>query len=584
MQIVQSGFRPLVSPLSFKTPSILFWLGVSLLAPLYFGLISLYHVMSSGYLVQDDARLHTVWLHRLTDPALFASDPIATYYTAIQPVGFKGFYGLIAALGIDPVGFALVVPLILALIATVYLFWVALLILPVPMAGVLTTLLLNQNIWIKDDLISAAPRAFVYPLFSAFLYYLLQNSRVGTLVVLVLLGLFYPQMMLVALGILTLGLGRWRDRKLQLSRCWQDYGWWLIAFLLTGGLLLLFSTQVEQQVGRLTNVSEMFTWPEFQVNGRGEYFGVSFLAFWFDGSSGLRLPLFPPIIWLGVLLPMVVRSGWPRFALARYITAQVKIVAQILGSALGLFVLAHGLFPTLYLPSRYTFYSSRFAFILASGLMLTLVCQRWWHWLLSHGVRKGSWLNYARVVLSVGFAIAVLITPAIPVLFLGGQSWISGEPAAVYQALAETPKNSLVASLVTEVNDNVPAFSRRSVLTGREFALPFHVEFYGKIKKRAQDLVQAQYSPDLARVKSFIQTYGLDVWIVAQNFNSPAYLDQQGWLLSSSVRPAVIAARDQLQQGIQPALTQVIPVCEMFSDNSLIILDTHCIAHIGQKG
>jgi hypothetical protein len=228
------------------------------MTPLYFGLISLYHVASSGDLVQDDARLHIVWLHRLMDPSLFAGDPIATYYTAIQPIGFKGFYGLVAALGIDPVAFALVVPLILALVATVYLFWVALLILPVPMAGVLTTLLLNQNIWIKDDLISAAPRAFVYPIFSAFLYYLLRGSQVGILVTLLLLGLFYPQMMLVALGLLTLRLFQWRGlgwRGLvpKLSRR-QDYGMWLVALLLTVGLLLLFSTQVGQQVGRLTTL------------------------------------------------------------------------------------------------------------------------------------------------------------------------------------------------------------------------------------------------------------------------------------------------------------------------------------------
>jgi len=39
--------------------------------------------------------------------------------------------------------------------------------LPVPTAGFIATLLLNQSLWMKDDLVSA-PRAFVYPLFLAF--------------------------------------------------------------------------------------------------------------------------------------------------------------------------------------------------------------------------------------------------------------------------------------------------------------------------------------------------------------------------------------------------------------------------------
>ena len=35
----------------------------------------------------------------------------------------------------------------------------------------MATLMFNQNIWRKDDLVSATPRAFIYPLFLAFLFY-----------------------------------------------------------------------------------------------------------------------------------------------------------------------------------------------------------------------------------------------------------------------------------------------------------------------------------------------------------------------------------------------------------------------------
>ena len=182
MKIEKHGFRPFDASYQFKISNVDFWLVASFLSPLYFGIISLIYSTSSDYIVQDDARLHVVWLQRLVDPDLFVGDAIAHYFTAIQPVGFQLFYRLFALVGIEPLALAKFLPLLLALVTTGYCFWIALLLLPIPMSGVLTTLLLNQNIWIRDDLIAASPRSFVYPIFSAFLYYLLKDSKVSYLV------------------------------------------------------------------------------------------------------------------------------------------------------------------------------------------------------------------------------------------------------------------------------------------------------------------------------------------------------------------------------------------------------------------
>jgi len=37
----------------------------------------------------------------------------------------------------------------------------------------LSRLLLNQYLWLQDDIVSMSAVAFIYPLFTAFLYYLL---------------------------------------------------------------------------------------------------------------------------------------------------------------------------------------------------------------------------------------------------------------------------------------------------------------------------------------------------------------------------------------------------------------------------
>ena len=558
-----------------------FWFGLSFVAPLYFGLTSLFYALSFDYIVQDDARLHVVWWQQLVDPDLFVGDAIAHYFTTIQPIGFKWVYALAATLGVEPLMLAKVLPLLLALVATAYLFGVALLILPVPICGFLTTLLLNQNIWIRDDLIAASPRSFVYPLFSAFLYYLLRDSWVACLVALGWLGLFYPQMMLVGLGVLTLRLVKWQGKIPTLTRSRRAYVVWLFAFVMTVGTLLFFSARVEGEVGRLTSLAEMRTWPEFGVGGRGEYFGVPLSSFWFDGSSGLRFPLFPPIIWLGVLLPMIV--WWPRlkgaFPVARCMTARVRVLADLLVAALGLFFLAHFIFPVLYLPSRYTFYSVRFVLVLASGIMMTLVLQRWLGWLRMQWrkVRRWRLQDFLAVSLSGGFAIAVLITPAIPALFLGGQGWVVGEVPVVYEVVGSFSKDSMVASLDRDVNDNIPAFAQRSVLVGREFALPFHVDFYGEMRQRAEDLLMAQYSPRLSVVKSFIESYGVDVWILSEQFLAPDYLRQYDWLVNSLMEETVMETVSALERGREVAIADVIPACLVKRTDGYIILTAECI-------
>ncbi|MEL6160335.1 MAG: hypothetical protein AAFR18_14080 [Cyanobacteria bacterium J06627_32] len=583
MKIARSTFQPL--PQSLKNRRVAFWFGLSFIAPLYYGFVSFWYATSFSYIVQDDARYHIVWLQRLIDPALFPNDAIADYYDAIQGVGFRAFYRGVA-LGIEPLFFAKVLPLLLALVATAYLFWVALLVLPVPICGTLTTLILNQNIWVRDDLISASPRAFVYPLFSAFLYYLLKGNRVGILVSLGILGSFYPQMALVSVGLLTVRLVRWRGIRPVFSKRSPDYAVWLIGLVMTGGTLLLFSHQVAEQAGRLASLAEMKAWPEFQPGGRGGYFGYPWLLFWFDGLSGLRFPLFPPIIWLGAMLPLVV-WGVPdffakAFPLSGAIAPSVRVLGQLFVTSVGLFLCAHAIFPTLFLPSRYSFYSMRFVLIIAAGVMLTLVMQCWVGWLSEQWQRRGTWSlpETGRIVGSVGFAIAVLITPAIPQLFLTGQSWHIGKPESIYDHISQSPKDSMIASLVREVNDNVPAFSKRSVLVGREFVLPYHVDFYGAMRQRMRDLVTAQYSPALSEVQTFIDAYGIDLWILAREFTDADYLNQQDWLLLSLERRAVITADKGLEDGVKPALVRIIPQCETFSSEDLIVLDAGCISDL----
>ena len=99
-----------------------------------------------------------------------------------------------------------------------------------------------------------------------------------------------------------------------------------------------------------------------------------------------------------------------------------------------------------------------------------------------------------------------------------------------------------------------------------------------RCKQGLKGLVRSQYTPNPQDLKSFIETYGLDIWILDRDFTSPRYLDQQPWLLNSSMRPTVKAAQAQLQQNIQPAIISTIPSCSTFESANLIVLDAQCIA------
>lgn len=582
-KLLTAGLHPLAQAPSLKQRAVAICLALSLLMPLYFGLISWHHATSSGPIIQDDVRLHIVWLQRLIDPALFPNDIIADYYSALQSVGFKAIYGLATTIGLAPLTVAQALPLILALITTIYLFWVSLRLLPIPLSGVLTTVIWNQNVWLKDDLISATPRAFIYPLFAAFLYYLLAGATVPWLIALVLQGLFYPQMMLVSAGLLTLRLVQWQGYP-TLPKRLNDYRPWVLAISLTVAILLFFSHQVTAQIGPVISAEQMRTMPEFHVNGRRQYFGVSPLNFWFSGASGLRIPLFPPIIWLGTFFPLtILREGRKqkadarsRMSLASKLTSQNQVLAELLFSALGFFFLAHLLFPTLYLPSRYTFYSMRVLMAIATGLMLTLVLDGVRRWLQDRQHSRWQMGDRVKAMVGVGVAIAILTVPAIPSIFLPCQGWIMGETPQIYQFLSQTPKDTLIASLDPEAS-NIPAFSQRSVWVSGEFALPYHATFYELMLERMAALVKAQYSPEVAVLRSFIQTHGIDRWLVHQNFADPAYLMDQSWLVNSTIQPTVIDMAKHLDQGRHPALLTLIPFCTIVKENELILLDAHCL-------
>jgi hypothetical protein len=552
------------------------------MVPLYYGGITLHYAVSHDYLIQDDARLHLVWMQQWLHPEWFQDDPIASYYAAIQPVGFRAVYAIFAQIGLSPLIVAQILPLGLALVTTAYLFRVALLLLPIPLCGVLTTLILNQNIWLKDDLVSATPRAFVYPLFAAFLYYLLRRATVPCLVAIALQGLIYPQLVLVELVVLTLRLLRWHKGRVRIGGDRQQSWLWGLSVGLVAVILLAFSIGVTAEVGDLVTSEQMRAMPEFGLGGRRPYFGVAPLQFWFAGASGLRLPLFPPVIGVGLVLPFLLRHRLARpSAVLQQVRPDVTVLAQVLLSSVSLWAAAHLLFPTLYLPSRYSFYSLRIVLAIATGIVLTYTLDRGYHWLLEQrqARRLAQMRTQAQLGLALIGAIAIVAVPAIPVLFLDCHGWVLGDYPGLYRFLAQQPPTVRIGTLAQEGN-NLPAFAHRSVLVSEEFALPYHPQFYNIMLERMSDSLEIQYSPDLDRVRHLIQKHDIDFWLLPLDFEQPETSLNQTWLVRSSIGDRVRRHVTALEAGMTPAIAPHIKRCTIFSEKNLMLLDAACMARL----
>lgn len=566
--------RFLTAPTSKTSRSqILFWFSLSLTFAAIYAILGLQQAFSSEYVIADDAREHVFWMQRFLDPKLFPNDLIADYFQAVAPAGYTAVYQLMASVGINPLLLHKLLPPLLGLLSTAYCFGVGLQILPVPLAGFLGTLLLNQSLWMTDDLASATPRAFLYPMFLGFMYYLLRGTLLPCLVAIALLGLFYPQCVFICAAILLLRLLRWEHGRLKLSQQRQDY--WFCATGLGVSLLVLLPYALSvNKFGPAYTAAQAKQLPEFW-KGKSAIFRLDPIDFFLLGRrSGIfGLPVFtPPTLWLGLLLPVLLRFG-SKFPLVRYLTPNLRLLPQIILASIGMFIAAHLVLFKLHLPSRYTGHTFRIILPIAAGIALTLLLDGVLRWLRQRGKTPLSKHQLLAMGATILVGSGLIFYPSF-VKDFPLASYVVGRVPPLYEFFAQQPKDTLVASLSEEAN-NLPTFSRRSIWVGREYYIPYHVSYYRQIRQRLYDLVRVQYSQDLTEAQNLIRQYGIDFWLLDREWFTADYLINNRWF--RRFEPAKEAV-EALQQGKIPALLGVVEDCTVFQTKDLVVLKAECIA------
>ena len=561
------------------------WFCLSLGVAVIYALLVLQRAFAADYVVQDDGRQHVFWMQRFVDPQLFPNDLIADYFQSIAPWGYTQLYRLFTAIGVQPLLLSKLLPMGLSLVSAAYAFGLGMQLLPVPFAGFLVSLLTTQLIWTHDDVVSATPRAFLPPLFLAFLYYLLRRDRPASksfltasllfcLGAIALEGLFYPQYVLVFAGVALLQLVNWQQGKLRLSQEKQDYQF-VGACLGIAALVLLPIALSHSAYGAVISGAEARLSPEFAAGGRNEFFVNNAAQFWLWADRSGLFPAFHPYsLAIGFLLPLILglaRRYPTRFPLGQRVSPKINLLWQITVVAIALFSTAHVLLFKLYLPSRYSAYTLRFVLVFATAIGLALLLDALWHWLRQQSQPQiyQRWLVWGITVLLSG---ALLFYPAYTKQH-AGESYFVGDAAKIYRFFAQQPKDVMIASLTREA-DNLPTFARRSVLVSREYGLSYQVGYLRQFRRRAIDLINAQYSLDPVALNAFIQAYRIDFWLLDRQTSFAAKSLQKSWI--RQYPDAFQTALTHVQQGT-PVIETLARPCTVVRDRDLQVLSAKCI-------
>ena len=142
--------------------------------------LALRQAFSSDYVLADDVRQHVFWMFRFLDPTLFQMIRSLIISNRSLLPDFGAISSFICARNRSAAcEQSHTVPL--GLLTVAFFFGAAVRLLRSAPVASLAAILLCQCLWLSSDLCSATPRAFFYPLFSAFLYYHVTNRQVASL-------------------------------------------------------------------------------------------------------------------------------------------------------------------------------------------------------------------------------------------------------------------------------------------------------------------------------------------------------------------------------------------------------------------
>ena len=504
-------------------------LGISLFFAFIYGYLAMQKGFSSNYVIQDDARHYLFWMERFQDAGAFPNDLIADYLQSIAPAGYKLLYRIASYCQLQPDWLAKVMPMVLGMIAAGYYYALTLELFPVPAAGVMASVMLSQHLWCNDDVVSASPRAFIYPLLIPLLFYFVRQQWGRSLVFLGLLALFYPPLAVVAATLYVAHAVDWSALPAKWYRPWATIyrGRFKIAIaaIFLAIVCILPTYLLARQFGPVVTMAQAHAIPEFQPTGRHSFFREGISRYWlviFGGHGAiLKRTIFTPVTLAGALF-LIPMQRHKRFSALEAVRPTIHVFTKLTLVGLVWFVAAYAQAFRLHMPGRYTSHCIMLAVPVLAAIawtsLLASICQR---------RRKAATpIAVLLIVVPMFFYYPLLLRNFPKTLYM------TGHEGPIYKYLQTQPKDTLVASIDYEA-DNIPVFGKRSILVAPEYATPFHLGYYQQIRQRAADLLKAHYTSDKATLQSFSDTYGVDFWLIHKAAFVHGYLEHHDYWVNN---------------------------------------------------
>ncbi|MBF0330325.1 MAG: hypothetical protein HQL17_00170 [Candidatus Omnitrophica bacterium] len=492
--------------------------------------------LKDRYCVQDDVMQYLPAFAQYEGARPPENDLMARYSWTWNTIGSRYLYAT-ASRVMDPLLLSKVLPFILCPL-TALLCYLCAVYFCSRWVGVLAAVLVVLHAWSIYAFSGGHPRAFAFPLLAGFLYFMLRRKLWLALILIVIAGVFYPQIALIGAAALA---ACYADRISEhyrtdgLVRKWAPF----MAVLITvavGGCIIVHMP-VDPFLGKIVSWGQMRGMPEFSGDGRTPFFISDWVrlmrsAAWAERIWGMNWQTHAGVVLTGCGILGLYLAG-------RRVIRFDPVLYWILTSALVWGVLACFLMMHLFFPGRFLKFA--LPLVLSFSAAAAIV------WVTDFGGQQRR--NVLRALVVAGICLWALPTLRPDLTCYDKQD--------VYAGLRKLPADAMIAGHPAVMNE-ISVFTGRKVFLSQELSLPFYQSYYAQVSFRTREFFRMYYAVDVGDFKAICRRNNIRYVLVKEQHFTPAYLNEGRFYLApynEFVHTLVLAheAHDFVLSSVNPA-------------------------------
>ncbi len=550
------------------------WFGFAMVLASIPALYALSRAFEAPTMVQDDARQFLFWMAEWRQPGLFSGDLIAEYFRAVSPPTFKAFYWLLDRAGLNPLLVSKILPPLLLLAVAALAFRLAASILADPRIACAAAVAAVFFVRANDAVYTSSPRAFAAVWFLVLLDGCVRRNGLQTVLGVALLAGFYPQMAVVALMVLGLGLLRWSDGP----RLTTDRSALLVvtASTVIASAMVIPFLSASGPFGPTVTLAEARAMPTFLEGGRTPLFlpdgGIDYLCdhrLGFVPSEWNCDAADDPLGWLWLVIaflpPLLLLRLADRTRAYRTRSAGAWVFVAVLAAAVIGFAASHLVLFDLHLPSRYAQTPLR----ITAPITLAMAAMGWWlHWALKPPDPQQPltiWGELRRSTWPVLIILAALIVAAGEV----NTNYVEAKPAAFYRWAAEQSPDADFGGLAPEL-DSLPILSQRRIRFSQEHTVPYSRGYFQALEQRARAAVVAERTTELSTLQAILRDQEIGFYVIHAD-------DLAGGDSTRRWTGRIVEFGERDQPGEPSALSLAAWRCTAGRFETLVVIDATCV-------